>query len=96
MKVLYLVVRSLQGAISQRVTVRFCVQYVDPPERVGADAEISWWTIDDLVGSEVELALDAFIPQWIRDVWPLTSPRYVGRDLSWKDWLALPELEPPE
>jgi len=30
-----------------------CV-YVDPPERVGADAEISWWLVDPLVGTEVE------------------------------------------
>ncbi|MGH1488119.1 MAG: GNAT family N-acetyltransferase [Acidimicrobiales bacterium] len=66
--------------------------YIDPPERVGADAEISWWVIDDLVGSDVETALEEFVPQWIADVWPLSAPRYVGRDLSWEDWLALPEL----
>ena len=24
--------------------------------------------------------------------WPLSAPRYVGRDLSWTDWLSLPEL----
>lgn len=27
-----------------------CV-YIDPPERVGADAEVCWWVVDDLVGS---------------------------------------------
>jgi hypothetical protein len=68
-----------------------CV-YVDPPEKVGADAEISWWVVDALVGSEVELALDAFVPHWIATTWPLTAPRYVGRDLTWDAWLALPEL----
>ena len=68
-----------------------CV-YVDPPEKPGADAEISWWVVDALVGTEVEAALDALVPAWIARDWPLSSPRYVGRDLSWSDWLALPEL----
>ena len=68
-----------------------CV-YVDPPEKPGADAEISWWVVDALVGSDVEAALDALVPRWIADAWPLRHPRYVGRDLSWADWIALPEL----
>ena len=68
-----------------------CV-YIDPPEGVGADAEISWWVVDGLVGSPIEAALDVFIPTWIDDAWPLQTPRYVGRNLTWKAWLALPEL----
>ena len=68
-----------------------CV-YIDPPERIGADAEISWWVIDDLVDSDVERALNTFMPAWIDQEWPLKSPRYVGLDLSWAAWLALPEL----
>ena len=68
-----------------------CV-YVDPPEKPGADAEISWWVVDALVGTEVEAALDALVPAWIARDWPLRHPRYVGRDLTWSDWLALPEL----
>ena len=69
-----------------------CV-YIDPPERVGgADAEISWWVVDDCVGTEVEAALDAMVPRWIAGDWPLEQPRYVGRDLTWDEWLALDEL----
>lgn len=68
-----------------------CV-YIDPPERVGADAEISWWVVDDLVGSDLERAFDDFVPRWIAEDWPLTDPRFVGRDMSWSDWLKLPEL----
>jgi len=26
--------------------------------------------------------------------WPFTHPRYLGRDLSWAEWLALPDLDP--
>lgn len=68
-----------------------CV-YIDPPEKAGADAEISWWVVDWAVGSAVEKALDELVPTWIAEVWPFQRPRYVGRDLSWDDWLALPDL----
>ena len=66
-----------------------CV-YIDPPEKAGADAEISWWVREESVGSDVERALDDFVPGWIQREWPLQEPRYVGRDLTWRDWLALP------
>ena len=70
-----------------------CV-YVDPSEKAAdadADAEVSWWVVDRLVGTEVERALDAFVPAWLAERWPLRRPRYVGRDLSWAGWSALPE-----
>jgi hypothetical protein len=70
-----------------------CV-YVDPPEKAGdADAEVSWWVVDRLVGSEVEQALDDLVPRWLDDDWPLERPRFVGRDLTWAEWVALPDRE---
>ncbi|MEN3267194.1 MAG: hypothetical protein V7646_4088 [Pseudonocardia sp.] len=68
-----------------------CV-YIDPPQKAGADAEISWWVVDWLVGGPIEAALDELIPRWIKDDWPLSDPRYVGRDLGWTAWLDLPDL----
>jgi hypothetical protein len=68
-----------------------CV-YIDPPERVGADAEISWWVVDSHVGSELENALDLFVPQWITESWPFQAPRFLGRDLSWDQWLSLEKV----
>ncbi len=68
-----------------------CV-YVDPPERSGADADISWWVVDPLVGTDVERALDAFVPHWIAGSWPFERPRYIGRDITWDDWLKLPDV----
>jgi hypothetical protein len=65
---------------------------IDPPEKAGADAEICWWIADEKAGTELQRALDAFVPPWIADAWPFGRPRYVGRDLSWADWLALPDL----
>jgi len=67
-----------------------CV-YIDPPEKVGADAEISSWVVDRLVATPVEAALVAAVPAWIDQDWPFARPRYVGREISWPDWLALPD-----
>lgn len=71
-----------------------CV-YIDPPERAGADADISWWVVDRLVDGPAQEALDEFVPRWVAERWPLSAPRYVGRDLTWAQYLALPELAPP-
>jgi hypothetical protein len=71
-----------------------CV-YIDPPEKQGADAEISWWVVDGRAGTELERALDVLVPRWIAAAWPFAAPRHVGRDLSWEDWLALPAIDPP-
>jgi hypothetical protein len=46
--------------------------------------------VDDLVGSEVERALDELVPAWVAADWPLERPRYVGRDVSFEEWHALP------
>ena len=51
--------------------------YVDPPERAGADAEISWWVVDRYVGTDLERALDALVPRWIAEVWRFTAPHYL-------------------
>ncbi len=70
-----------------------CV-YIDPTDKAGADADISWWVRDDQVGGPLEAELDRFVPEWIARVWPLTAPRYVGRDISWDDWSAIPRTAP--
>jgi hypothetical protein len=69
-----------------------CV-YIDPPEKAGADAEISWWVIDEKAGTGLQDDLDELVPRWIGAAWPFTRPRYIGRDLSWADWQALPPHE---
>jgi hypothetical protein len=68
-----------------------CV-YIDPPSKAGADAEVSWWVVDWLVGGPVESALDDLVPRWIAETWPLHHVRYIGRDLGWAEWLALPDV----
>jgi RimJ/RimL family protein N-acetyltransferase len=50
-----------------------CV-YIDPPTRSGTDAEISWWVVDDMVGTALDDALNRFVPVWIADAWPFLQP----------------------
>jgi hypothetical protein len=69
-----------------------CV-YLDPPEKQGADAEISWWTVDGQAGAELGVVLDLFVPQWVAGSWPFERPRYIGQDISWSAWLALPDAD---
>jgi len=68
-----------------------CV-YIDPAERVGADADVSWWVVDDARASPLETTLLEFVPRWLSEAWPFTRPRFLGRDLSWAQWLALPAV----
>lgn len=69
-----------------------CV-YIDPAEKVGADAEVSWWVRDGYVGSDLEAALDGLVPRWLAEAWPFTAVRLIGRDLGWDEWLELPDIE---
>lgn len=82
----------LYGLFDSAESVLLGCLYIDPPAKVGADADISWWVVDNLLGSDLAAELDAFVPRWIAEHWPLQAPRYVGRDLSWDQWLALPDL----
>jgi hypothetical protein len=55
-----------------------CV-YVDPPDDSsppGTEAVVSWWVVDDAVGSKLERALDAFVPRWLAQTWRFRSVRY--------------------
>ncbi len=55
-----------------------CV-YIDPPgERLGAgsDALVSWWVVDEAVGSALEDGLAAFVPGWLESEWPFRGVRF--------------------
>jgi hypothetical protein len=85
----------LYGLFDDAEAELFGCLYIDPPTKAGdVGAEISWWVVDELVGSEVEKAFDEFVPRWTAEEWPLPAPpRYVGRDLSWAEWNALPDRD---
>jgi hypothetical protein len=55
-----------------------CV-YIDPPDATcppGSDAVASWWVVDELAGTEIERALDDFVPRWLAEVWGFTTAHY--------------------
>jgi hypothetical protein len=55
-----------------------CV-YIDPPEEEspsGTDAVSSWWVVDHAAGSELERALDDFVPRWLTGAWGFRSVHY--------------------
>jgi hypothetical protein len=45
--------------------------YADPPP--GTDAVVSWWLVDEMAGSDLERALGAAVPPWLRDTWGFRS-----------------------
>jgi hypothetical protein len=68
---------------------------VEQPRKAGADGDVWWWVVDALVGGPVEAALADVVPRWVRLRWPLSRPRFVGVDLSWTEWSALPDARRP-
>lgn len=82
------------GLFDREETALLGCVYLDPSPRHGADADVSWWVVDDLVDTELEARLDALVPIWVMADWPLARPRFIGLDLSWDDWLDLPEQTP--
>ena len=55
-----------------------CV-YIDPPDArspAGSDAVASWWVVDDAAGSELERALDDFVPRWLAETWGFKVVHY--------------------
>lgn len=55
-----------------------CV-YIDPPgpqAPTGADAVVSWWVVDRMVDSDLDLELGDFVPRWLDDAWGFRAVDY--------------------
>jgi hypothetical protein len=55
-----------------------CV-YIDPPDDDsprGTDAVVSWWVVDDEVGTDLERTLGELIPLWLAETWRFRSVHY--------------------
>ncbi len=65
--------------------------YLYPTGKAGHDVEVSLW----VRASEAETGLDAHlyetVRRWIAEAWPFASPAYPVREITWADWVALPE-----
>ncbi len=69
-----------------------CV-HVDPPFKRGAEADVCWWVVDPEVDGPLDVLLAEAVPAWIASTWPFADARYPGQELSWDDWLALPDAD---
>ncbi len=52
-----------------------CV-YIDPTDEdspPGSDAMVSWWLVNRAGGSELERALEDFVPRWLAETWGFGS-----------------------
>jgi hypothetical protein len=76
---------------AEETTLLGCI-YVDPPEKEGADADISWWVVAEELSGPLERALRREVPRWIDAEWPFEDPRVIGLDLTWEEWQQLPDL----
>ena len=65
-----------------------CV-YVDPPEKEGADAEVTLWVRVEEESTGLEDRLEAAVREWISSGWPFERVRWPGREISWADWERL-------
>ena len=45
------------------------------PSDTEADADVSWWLVDDALGTELERTLDEVLPAWFAETWGLDSFR---------------------
>lgn len=50
--------------------------YIDQPDDDQHDAVVSWWVINDLVGRELDTALESFVPSWLKKDWPFSNVRF--------------------
>ena len=67
-----------------------CV-YVYPSDRQGYDAYVLLWVRQSELAGGLEDRLFTTVRRWLADVWPFQSVGFPGRDLSWDEWLALPD-----
>jgi hypothetical protein len=62
----------------QETSLLGCV-YIDPPDPdcpPQTDAVVSWWVIDEMLGSELEHALQDFVPRWLAGTWGFAHIHY--------------------
>ena len=85
--------RSFNYAVMSPDELRLlgCV-YVDPPEKRGADCEVTFWVRVSEEGTGLEEELEAAVREWLAAEWPFERVRWPGRDVGWAEWDALPDV----
>jgi hypothetical protein len=48
---------------------------VAPGRTPDIEAEVVWWMVPECRGTDLSRAVDALMPAWVADHWPLTAPQ---------------------
>jgi hypothetical protein len=67
------------AVLDEAETALFGCVYIDPPDDdspLGTDAIVSWWVVDDAVGTDLERALGELVPRWLAETWRFSSVHY--------------------
>ncbi|NNG00280.1 MAG: GNAT family N-acetyltransferase [Desulfobacteraceae bacterium] len=67
-----------------------CV-YVDPSEKAGFDAKVILWVRQSAMNEGLDETLFAAVKLWISEEWWFDEVAFPGRQISWREWEALPE-----
>ncbi len=70
-----------------------CVQ-VERHGRDGSPADVTWWLLDRLAGTDLDATFDAVVRAWAAEHWCADRVRLIGRDARWQQWLADPLTSP--
>jgi hypothetical protein len=67
------------AVLDERETELLGCVYIDPPDETsppGTEAVVSWWLVDQAVGTDLERVLDDFVPLWLAETWDFRSVQY--------------------
>ncbi len=70
-----------------------CV-YVDPATKEGYDAEVTLWARQSELKNNLDEKLFVAVRKWLADEWWFTRVAFPGRELSLREWEALPNKRP--
>ena len=67
-----------------------CV-YIYPWRGKVYDSQVYYWVIDSEKAKGLDEKVGSFLRDWIEQVWPIETPVYPGRGLTWEEWEAFKE-----
>ncbi len=67
--------------------------YIYPSDKAGFDAMAFYWVRESAAAGGLDERLGAAFRGWIARSWPFRRVAFPGRDIAWREWLALQNPE---
>lgn len=77
-------------AVTPDDKVELACIYIDPPVKVGFDAEIQMWVRSSEAHTGLDERVYQTVREWIARVWPWKKVAYPGREYTREEWDAMP------